>query len=89
MVPGSLVSQHDDLEDGEIEEEECVVDLTEEDLSLTLRSQVEAEVIDLTMEKVEKGLEDSGGDVVCLEDLTLIDEEEITIIEVEEVTNLS
>ncbi|KAK6058496.1 hypothetical protein COOONC_03934, partial [Cooperia oncophora] len=28
-VLSSLVSQHDDLEDGEIEEEECVVDLTE------------------------------------------------------------
>ncbi|KAK5981984.1 hypothetical protein GCK32_006235, partial [Trichostrongylus colubriformis] len=46
-------------------------------MNLTLRSQVEADVIDLTVEKEKL---DSDGDVVCLEDLTLIDEDDITIL---------
>ncbi|XGW03755.1 hypothetical protein V3C99_015148 [Haemonchus contortus] len=70
----------DNLEEGEIVEEQSVVVLSEDSMNLTLRSQVEGEVIDLT---VEKDNSDCDSEVVCLDDLTIIDEEEITIIKSE------
>lgn len=77
----------DELEDGEIVEDrdEPVIDLTSDDLSLTLRSQVEADVIDLTAEaevaEESQVLQESSSEVICVEDLTLIDdEEEVSIV---------
>ncbi|RCN37760.1 hypothetical protein ANCCAN_16327 [Ancylostoma caninum] len=77
---GEIVESSDDADTGE----SCVIDLTcEEDLQLTLRSQEEGDVIDLT---AGNDISDSGSEIVCMEDLTVVDEEEITIIQCDDVT---
>ncbi|CAJ0591339.1 unnamed protein product [Cylicocyclus nassatus] len=74
---GELTESSDDVETGD----DCVIEVTsEDDLQLTLRSQEEGDVIDLTAEK-----EFSDSEVVCMEDLTVVDEEEVTVIQRDDV----
>ncbi|KAK6754113.1 hypothetical protein RB195_013240 [Necator americanus] len=77
---GEIVESSESTETGE----SCVIDLThEEELQLTLRSQVEGDVIDLT---VENEVSDNESEVVCMEDLTVVDVEEVSIIQADDST---
>ncbi|WKY10835.1 hypothetical protein Q1695_002858 [Nippostrongylus brasiliensis] len=80
-----------EVEEGEILEniEEDIIDLTSEELNLTLRSQVDGEVIDLTVDNDECCIASADqsradDDVICVEDLTLIDDDRaVSIMSIE------
>ncbi|VDL73346.1 unnamed protein product [Nippostrongylus brasiliensis] len=86
-----------EVEEGEILEniEEDIIDLTSEELNLTLRSQVDGEVIDLTVDNDECCIASADqsradDDVICVEDLTLIDDDRaVSIMSIEKVCFMS